>query len=122
MQRKDALTILRDQVIASEGHQATPGMKAIGFEEALKRGGYAIVSNEVLGLLAVILYQGYVATTQLDQLLQTFGLAKIVPFDPEKHRTSEFEQPPVGAPFMEYSQDLRDARDRANFQVMGTVH
>jgi hypothetical protein len=120
MQRKDSLTVLRDHVIATDGQTASPGMKAVEIERALKRAGLTIISNEAMAAFACIVSYSGCTAFQFATLMQRLGLAQVVPFDPAKHDAGGEEIEP-GSDFLEYSDALKGVLKHAQPHLRGRL-
>jgi hypothetical protein len=121
MPRNDPLSVIRSYFVVSNGAKASPGLRAVEVECALQRAGMTIVSSEVAAVFAAIVSHGCVSGFQLQVLLIQLGLAKIVPFDPEKHDPAGAEIA-KGADFLEYSQSLIDVMRFAKPHLRGPMN
>ena len=121
MSHNDPITVLRNHVIATDGQMASPCAKAVEIERALEREGYTVVATEAVGVLAAIVSQGCVSDWQLQSILCRLGLAKIVPFDPEKHDAGGAEIDP-GGDFLEYSDAMKHVLRRARPHLRGALN
>jgi hypothetical protein len=119
MRHRTTLQVLRDHVIASEGQQSTPGLKAVEIERALERAGMTVVPVDIIAAFGAIVAFDGASPLQLHTLLVRLGLAKIVPFNPEAHVCSNEIEP--GADFLEYGEALKAALKMSSPHLRGPL-
>jgi hypothetical protein len=119
MHNDDPITTLRNHLIATDGQQSTPGLKAVEIECALARGGYSILPNEAAALLAYIINNDGILWRELQRFLIDLKLAEIVPYDPAQHQGGSDDTLPRD-PYLKFSDRLQGLLSHGFGHLMGT--